>query len=149
MYICIFVRKGIRGATGARIADAKLNPITGRTLNNYKYAGQFITVERGPCIRYRVQCSAHCARRLKILFFFFLLFILIYILYTRVCVIFHLSRSLSLFFSLSPSLSLSLVLHSFCLYYYFFLNELRTAPDVGYRYPWSHEASFCRIANVR
>jgi len=39
---------------GARIADAKLNPITGRTLNNYKYAGQFITVERVP-VRYRTR----------------------------------------------------------------------------------------------
>lgn len=63
VYVCVCVC--VRVENGARIVDAKLNPITGRTLNNYKYTGQFITVERVPC-------SLPYARRLKILFFTYL-----------------------------------------------------------------------------
>jgi hypothetical protein len=83
--VCVCVRV----ENGARIADAKLNPITGRTLNNYKYTGQFITVERVPC-------SLPCARRLKILFFTYLfsyirnmyiyIYIYIYIIYACECI---------------------------------------------------------------
>lgn len=137
----------VRVENGARIADAKLNPITGRALNNYKYTRQFITVERVPC-------SLPCARRLKILFFTYLFsYIYIYYLYIYIIYACEWYTLLSVYFSISVSHSLSLfrlafVLFVLLLFVFFFLNEPRTAPDVGYRYPWSHEASFCRIASV-
>lgn len=122
----------IQAQYGARIADAKLNPITerARTLNNHKYAGQFITAERG--VSRSLPCVCVC------------------VLSPIEDIVFH--THTQLYFSLSLSRSsvcvcvlflYSISLHSRILFIFiYFLNEPRTAPDVGYRYPRSHGASF-------